>query len=164
MSFLRRLLGRPSARDPGDVYAALRSQVLTLAPEAVGPMPEGQDVCVAVMDWNLGQGIATLVAVVDGTVSLYVSSGGGVIGAGQRERPRRAADAFLAAAHLHRGVLQPATELPLPAPGHVSFHIRTLHGNLTATATTDAVRDASHPLAPLFATGQDLLTALRELG
>src|SRR2546430_10376917 len=38
------------------------------------------------MDWNVGGSVATLVAFDDGTVSLYLSSGGGIIGAGAHAR------------------------------------------------------------------------------
>jgi len=47
IAFLRRLFGLPPARDPGEVYAALRSQILTLAPEALGPTPQDQELLTA---------------------------------------------------------------------------------------------------------------------
>src|SRR5215470_15513375 len=65
-----------------EAAAALRLQVLSRAILGRTP-PDGSDqVRGAVMDWGHGGGLATLVALDDDTVSLYLNPGGGIIGAG----------------------------------------------------------------------------------
>ena len=58
--------------NPGEIYAALRGQVLGL--RQTPQIPEtmsGQKVIAAVVDQNVGIGTATLVCVADGSTSLY---------------------------------------------------------------------------------------------
>src|SRR4051812_42040015 len=63
---------------------ALREQVLSrcLLPARAQGDPDA--IRGVVMDWSLGGGLATLIAIDDGTVSLYLNPGGGVIGAGAK--------------------------------------------------------------------------------
>jgi hypothetical protein len=127
-------------------------------------VPDGESwrgAAMAAMEIPLSNGIATIVAIADGTVSMYLSSGGGVIGAGGHAAVRAAADGFRTLAAESRGLLQPADEWPLPEPGHVRFHVRTVDGAYSATAAEASLRARSHPLSALYAAGQDLLTEIR---
>ena len=63
--------------------AGLRMAVLQRKFIDTTAVTDPDDVQCVVMDWNLGgQSVATLVAFADGTTSLYLSSGGGFLGAG----------------------------------------------------------------------------------
>src|SRR2546428_10544797 len=76
--------------------AVLRENILTR--QFIAQFPPGKPGtprCV-LMDWNVGGSVATLVALDDGTVSLYLSSGGGGIGEGGRAKVARAAGAVCA--------------------------------------------------------------------
>ena len=86
MGFFSRLFGR-TATEPvqgqvADVYKGLREQILRLRSDKVGAkVAEGKPVAV-MMEMGLREAVSTLVAVVDGTTSLYFSNGGGMIGLG----------------------------------------------------------------------------------
>lgn len=67
-----------------------------------------------VYDWDVNGGVATLVTFDDGTTSIYLSTGGGIIGAGKHETVRRAAAAFRNEAARVRGNFTAATTFPLP--------------------------------------------------
>jgi hypothetical protein len=148
------------------VFHDLRRQVLTLTPDAAGVEPTAAlpDVWAVIMDWGVGNGVATVVAIADGTLSLYLSSGGGVIGAGQQEGPRRAAQAFLAAGQALHGRLLPAPDSPLPKPNEMAFTVRTYGDTLRAVDGTQALSRPGHALHALFAAGQAVVTALRQSG
>ena len=115
----------------------------------------------AAMELSQATAIATIVAVADGTVSMYLSTGGGVLGAGSHAVVRAAADRFRTVAADSRGLLERTEEFPLPEPGHVRFHVRTGDGAYSGGAAEAALRIGRHPLSPLHDAGQDLLTEIR---
>ena len=145
------------------VYAGLRAlatdaDIGSIEPEAGEPL---RGVAVAMMEIGLEKGVATFVAIADGTVSMYTSTGGGVIGGGGHVAVLEAARRFRGAMADSRRLLRPSSEFPLPEPGTVRFHARSVDGGWTAVATEQALRTRQHPLAELYAAGQDLVTELR---
>ncbi len=69
------------------VYQGLRAQILGLDPATAGLQQGSVDRVVwgALMETGYPRGTATLVALADGTTSLYLSGGGGIIGGGSHE-------------------------------------------------------------------------------
>ena len=161
---LRALFRRPGGPTRGQAtYLGLRrlatkADIASIEPEA-GEALRG--VAVAMMEIGLATGTATFVAIADGTVSMYTSTGGGVIGGGGHAAVLDAARRFRAAMADSRHLLKPSSEFPLPDPGTVRFHARTIDGDWTAMAAERALRTRQHPLAELYASGQDLVTELR---
>lgn len=88
-------------------------------PTTLGLDPAGAPVWAGLVDMATGAGTATLVVVADRTVSLYTSSGGAVLGAGEHASVARLVVPFLARMEECLDWLEPAEELPLPPPGHV---------------------------------------------
>jgi hypothetical protein len=90
--------GKSVPRDRGaDVYAGLREQILRLDPATAGMIqrPGGAIVWGALMEMGYPSGVATMVALADGTTSMYTSSGGGIIGGGGHRAVATATHAFL---------------------------------------------------------------------
>jgi hypothetical protein len=159
-SGIDRATGRPSGPE---VYEGLRSVAFGVDPGTIA-VPDGEPwsgVAMAAMEIGMGNAVATIVAIADGTVSMYVSTGGGVIGAGGHAAVRAAADRFRTVAADSRGLLMQTEDFPLPAIGQVRFHIRTADGDFTGTAEEAALRPGRHPLSQLYGAGQDLLTEIR---
>lgn len=104
---------------------------------------------------------ATLLSLADGTTSLYLSTGGGIIGGGQHESVRKAATAFLAAGEAALPQMTPTTEYPQASGGHARFYLLTYSGTLTAEAAEMALISDEHPLHALAAAGQGVITQLR---
>jgi hypothetical protein len=86
------------------------------------------------METGYPKAAATLAVFAEGSTSLYFSSGGGIIGAGQHESVRKTHGRFFAEAEAYRRAFTPATDTPLPAVGRVRFYLRTFGGTLTAEA------------------------------
>jgi hypothetical protein len=147
---------------PRETYESLRSLALSVDPGTLELPADGSwsGALVGVIEIGRESGVATFVAVADGSVSMYTSTGGGVIGAGDHASVREAARRFLREAGDARRLLSPATEFPLPAPNEVGFHVRTADGSFTGSAPERALR-GSHPLASLYAAGQDMITEIR---
>ena len=161
-----RLFRRPEQRRPDPaIYHELRWRLLTVPVSELklSPSPEHPVVWAGFMDWHVGSGVATLVAIADGTVSLYLSHGGGVIGAGTHEEVLRVARRFLATLEAHRASLAPVDSPPLPGPGRVRFIARTFDATVaTPELVTETVGSGGHPLSPLFDVAQELITAIRQ--
>ena len=151
---------------PTDVYVGLRSQLLTLDPASVGLQPSSElpTVWGALMEMGYPEGTATIVALADGTTSMYTSTGGGVIGGGQHEAVAAASRRFLAEAERTDAPLEPApsADVGVPPSGVVSFVVLAYSGTRTGAVDEDEVASMGHPLSRLYAAGQDVITALRE--
>lgn len=167
MSIFRR--GRRDRRDdpaePGDVYAGLREQILGLDPNTVrlGPTPGRPRVWGGLMETGYPHGTATVVALADGTTSLYTSSGFGIIGGGAHPSVVAATRAFLDTIEAHLEQLPPSSDTTLPGPGQVMIRALTHAGPRVTEAAEDDLGHGRHPLAPVFHAGHDVLTELRLL-
>lgn len=162
-----RLFGRrrASERDGEELYREMRSGLLTVPASEVNvsPTAEYPVVWAGLMDWHVGSGVATLVAVADGTVSLYLSSGGGVIGGGAHQDVMAVASRFLGALASHTHTLGRQDDPPLPGPNGVRFIARTFDGTLaSAEIATDELGEGRHALSPVFDAAQALIAVIRE--
>lgn len=160
--------GTPPAAPAGDsaaVYQGLRAQVLDLDPASVGLAqgPEHPQVWGALMDMGFPSGTATLVALADGTTSLYTSTGGGIIGGGSHQAVAAATRGFLARVADHLGELPPETGTGLPAQGRVIIRALTYQGRRAAEAAEDDLGYNRHALSPVFHAAHDVITQLRLL-
>lgn len=115
------------------------------------------------MDWNTSGGLATLVAIDDGSVSLYLNPGGGVIGAGTHANVANAASVFRDAATVQRKLFRETTAFPAPGPDSVVFYLLTDSATLTSgpIAVSD-IQSTSHPFAAVGAASQALLAEVRQ--
>ena len=115
-----------------------------------------------VMDWNLGSGLATLVAIDDGTVSLYLNPGGGIIGAGSHAKVATAARAFRAEALRVQSTFHGSASFPPPEAKAVVFYVLTDSATLSSgSVPASEVQNPEHPLAALGAAAQALLAEVR---
>src|SRR5271169_1674268 len=76
-------LRTPEAKKTNN-YSALRAQMLNWkCPQAGSSTPDTlANPCAVVMDWAFTSGVVTVVAVSDGSASIYYGNGGGSIGGG----------------------------------------------------------------------------------
>jgi len=144
---------------PVDVYCGLRDQILRLPAERCAVGFSGT--VGALMETGFIGAVASLVMLSDGATSLYLSSGGGVIGAGHHKPVASAASAFLEAAARSVNAMQPATEFPLPLPKHTRFFLLSTEGTWTAEAVDQELGNNRQPLSPLFHLGHAVITAVR---
>lgn len=144
-----------------DVYTGLRAQLLGLDPAEAGLERSGR-VWGGMLELGFPAGTATVVALADGTTSLYTSSGGGVIGGQAHDNVRFANGEFLAALEESLEHLAPDPDAPLPAPGEVALRALTWDGRVAATARAEEeLGEGSHPLSDAFFRAHDVITQLR---
>jgi hypothetical protein len=161
---LQSLIGRAAGRPSGpEVYRSLRSMALGHDSSTIA-VPDGErwsGALVAAMELGRPDATVTILAVADGSVSMYLSTGGAVIGAGEHAAVRGVAERFRTVAAESRGLLQQTDDFPMPDPGQVRFQVRTFDAAYSGVAPEAALQTGRHPLAPLYAAGQDLLTEIR---
>src|SRR5262245_47901020 len=127
MGFLRRLFGGSGERPPDtgkDTFQGLRSVALNTrrAEISVAEPPRDAPVWGLLMETGFEGATATVVAMADGSTSLYLSSGGGVIGGQSHVSVREANASLLRSANQFRTQMKPTLSYPLPALGQVLFY------------------------------------------
>ena len=166
LSGLLAILGCGKAQNPdykvADVYTGLRQQLLVLDPKTIGlGLSSTNRVWAVLMETGYPEAVVTLATILDGTVSLYFSNGGGIIGVGQHEEPRRTCLALLAVAPEFLKHAQPTKDFRLPKIGHTRFIFLTYEGAFAVEAVEDDLGNQRSPLSPLFYKAQDVITAAR---
>ena len=149
--------------DSAEVMRELRDLALGVDPAVLGlqPTKERAHVWGVLMETGYPEGIATLVALADGTTSLYLSGGGGILGGGGHAAVREAVEAFLQETEAHIAAFAPTASTPLPEIGRVRFYVRTFKGMLTGGATEEDLGYNRHSLSPVFHSGHAVVSALR---
>lgn len=128
----------------------------------VSASPESPDVSGVVVDVPRSGGFATIVALADGTTSMYTSTGGGTIGAGTHAHVAAATAKLLAQVQLNLGFFSAPDDRGLPAASAVRLHVLTPAGNRHADVPEDAFWGRQdHALIPVIAGVQDVISALR---
>ena len=141
-------------------YSGLRNMVLTTNPEAIGLKPRAGEVWGILMETGYPEAVATLVTLADGTLSIYFSNGGGIIGLGPHPGPEKAGKAFLSLAQQYAKLGEPTERVPLPKPFHTRFYFLTETGTRTAEVNEDDLGNGRHLLSPLFHKGHDLISQI----
>jgi hypothetical protein len=150
-------------KDPADAGRALRQRMLTTPPAELGQKPskEFPRICGVLMDWPIGDQIATVFATSTGAASLYTTSTFGIIGGEGHETVRIAAINFVRAADRHFDSSSPTMEYPYPKSGRVRFYFLTYDGVRVVDTELDSVASGAGAYAELFRQGNSVLTELR---
>lgn len=150
--------------DPATTMRQLREQALRVTAQELEIEPTDRRPLVwgAIMELGYVTGIATLMALAEGTTSLYFSNGGGVIGAGEDEAVREAAEVFLNTVEAHLPAFPAVDATPTPRIGRVRLYVKTFEGTLGVEVPEDELSGDLHPLAPVFHAGHAVITAIRE--
>jgi hypothetical protein len=147
----------PHKTDPA-TYAMLRRHALELRLPQIPP----HAVQSVLMDFHVDHGTVTVVACVDGSASLYLSSGGGFLGGSQHYPSIReaAVHAVSLATALECHFVDTETSA-LPPLGDVTFYVTTRTAVRMAVAAQARLRAAIDPLAALGGAMQKIVTEYR---
>lgn len=148
----------------GNVYAGLRNLVLegNRANFGLGPGASPTQPFAVVTDFGSAGGATTIVAIADGSASVYLGNGEGFIGGGQaHDSIRNAALKAIDLATAAQSLMHPTTQYPLATPGQVTFYAVTDTGVFAASASQDDLAGNRNPFSALAATAQSILTEYR---
>ncbi len=146
--------------DLAEVYIGMRGSVLGLKDEDISEL-KGKAVWAVLMETGHDGAAVTVVAVAEGTASLYFSNGGGMIGLGEHDNVRTAAFALVKGAELQLEHMKKTGKFPVPMPGETIFYVVTPGGVFTYSAKEDDLGNKRDKLSPLFYEGHELITQMR---
>lgn len=161
-----RLVSGNETKRNSNVMAEMRARVFAVKPEQIGINRDNfpQEVWGVLMETGFKDGGAySLVVLADGTTSIYFSTGGGVIGAGQHEQVRKASMNLLAVANRYLSSAKTVTSHPLPGAGQVTFYFLSYEGVLSYSAPEESLGQGEHKLSKLFIAGHQVISEIRKL-
>jgi hypothetical protein len=148
-----------------NTFEELRNIAFKVTPEQLGITLSKDKTIVygIVMDWEMGGAVASTVAYQTGDASLYLSSGGGVIGGGQHENVNIAAKQFVnfAQTFLDKSIKSETTALP--EKNQVLFYLLTNKGIYAGKEEMKNFESNSSVWTKLFEEGNNVLTELRKV-
>jgi hypothetical protein len=149
-----------SANNP---YKDLRDLALNATIDQIGVKIPSNETKIygVVMDWDVGEGIATLVAFLSGDASLYLSSGGGMIGGSGHDNIKQAAKAFINMAEKYLGQTTKTETTPLPDKDGVKFYFLTNNGKYVGKEQMKNFENNSSAWLNLFEEGNKLISEIR---
>ena len=113
------------------------------------------------MDWDVGEGIATVVAFQSGDASVYLSSGGGVIGGSGHDNVKTAAIRFVNEAQKYLGNTKPTDTTPLPGKDMVNFYFLTNKGKYVGQEAMANFENSTSKWLELFNEANNLMSEVR---
>ena len=146
-----------------DIYKDMRQGVIDLSDPEKSKIPDlkNGDRIAILMETGFDEGCYTLVAYKDGACSLYLSHGGGTIGAGEHPEVASVAQSFLSFSEQFESQLTATETYPYPKPDYTRFYIIKGGSVLTEEFKEDDLGNERLPLSPLFYKGHELITAIR---
>jgi hypothetical protein len=157
--------GPPKGGNPDEVYLALRGRVLGTVPSEIGiaPTSEAPHVWGVVLEMALARGTATVVALADGTSSLYTSTGGGVIGGGSHQRVAVAARNCVREAETALDEFPPVDVVPLPGADRTALVTLTYGGPRRVEWGGGPLAVPDERILTVYAAAQAVITELRQI-
>lgn len=145
-----------------EIYTDLRNQVLNI-PKKQNLIENFKDShpLAILMETGIERGSYSLVAIADGSASLYFSNGGGIIGAGEYPEVRKIVIDFLKLSKNYSDLLQKTSNYPLPKRDRTRFYIVGINSVVSAEFKEDDLGNERLPLSPLFLKGHELISAIQ---
>lgn len=145
---------------PSEIAAELRRNAFNwdLASDTAGSNePFG-----LINEFRQGEAVVTLAAFQTGDVSLYFSTGGGIIGGVGREELAQLARETVAELEPIVSQMTRSDEIAPPQPGEICFYVLTPAGRFTARARVTDMVAPNGPIVKLVRLSGALMTKVRE--
>jgi regulator of RNase E activity RraB len=144
-------------------FVALRDMAFTVTADQLNLSLSTDETAVygVIMDWEMDGTTATVISFYTGDASLYLSSGGGVIGGGQHKNVSIAAKQFVQIAQLFLDKASPDQMRNIPVADQVKFHLLTNNGIYVVQDEVKNFENKSSKCLRLFEESNKVLTELR---
>lgn len=154
----------PVAPQP-PTYDALRKMALSTTRAQLGLDTTNKRTAVygVVMDWEIGDGIATTAAFATGDASTYLSNGGETIRGGTNENVQKAAREWVTLAQKYLEKATKTDTATLPKKDMVNFYLVTNNGLYVGEEQIKNLGKNTSSWLGLFGAGNKVLTELRKL-
>ena len=156
---------QPDRQPDSNPMTELRLQALHTDPTEFGmeSTEELPNVFGVIMDMAFPNGFASLVAFAEGTVSLYTSTGSGIIGGGAHPQVAVAGRQLLRTAEDLRSGFHPDPSDEPPPIGSVTIRLLTYQGRLATTEQEEVLGEGRSPLSPVFHSAHAVISELRQI-
>jgi hypothetical protein len=146
-----------------NTFEGLRNAALHVTPEQLGlKLPEDKTVVFGVlMDWDMKGTTVTTVSYQTGDASMYLSSGGGVIGGGTHKNVNRAARTFVNTAQTFIAKAAKTETTKVPGGNMIFFYLLTNNGVFKGQDEMKNFENNTSNWKSLFEAGNQVLTELR---
>ena len=146
-----------------NMYPELRNKSLTVTANELQLKLDSNKTIVygAIMDWDIGQAIATVVSFQTGDASLYISAGQIYIGGYAHENVRNAGLAFVNESQNYLSKAKATEDTSLPDKGCVRFYFLTNKGKFTFQETVENITSKKSDWKQLFELGNNVITEYR---
>lgn len=170
MGFLSFLFGKSGvsqqptlSKDPANAGRGLRQMMLSTSAAEFGARPTDDfpRVYGVLMDWPIGENVATVFSSSTGAASLYTTSTFGIIGGEGHATVRTTAITFVKAADRLYDSATPTTLYPYPAADRVRFYLLTFEGVRVVETDFASITSRTNKYVEYFDLGQAVLTELR---
>ncbi len=147
-----------------NAFLDLRSMAFSVTPEQLKLSLSTDKTLVygIVMDWEMNGATATIVSYQTGDASLYLSSGGGVIGGGQHENVSNASKHFVTFGQSFLDKATKTEKTTLPETNEIKFYFLTNKGVFVGQEQMKNFENSSSTWLPLFEEANLVLTELRK--
>jgi hypothetical protein len=140
------------------IFMELRDRILRSKAEDLNiQLDSSSRVWCVVTDIAMQTGSVCVVAMIDGSASMYFSSGGAVVGSMEQQNVRDAATLYTRMCYKSLPEMRLTREFPLPLVGQVSFHLLTNNGIYAASAQKEELVSGQNILSPMFFAANDLI-------
>jgi hypothetical protein len=151
--------------DPAKMTAMLRDGVLALKPEDIGfTASECPNLWGLMVEIGYSEVSASLVVLSDGSVSIYLSDGTGVIGCGLHSDVRTAALRMLEGACPMAADAKPVKDYPPPQENEVRFYFLTKQGVQSSCARRAVLDEGGIELAEVYYAAHGVIGLIELLG
>lgn len=146
-------------------FTELREKAFHITPKELGLTVSNEETKVfgIVMDWEMDGATATTISFITGDASLYLSSGGGVIGGGTNQNVKIAAEKFVELAQSFLSKAKKTESNKLPETNNVNFYLLTNKGTYVGIENIENFDNNSSEWLPLFEQGNRVLSELRNI-
>ena len=146
-------------------YDELRSLALSATPQSLKLKFNNKIKTVfgIVMDWDINDGVATIVAYQTGDVSMYLSNGQIYIGGAAKLPVKNAGLNFANEAKHYISKATETKEAPLPDKNCVRFYLLTNHGKFTFQEKFENLENKTSAWTKLFDLGNIVVTEYRKV-
>jgi hypothetical protein len=110
-----------------------------------------------------GSSVVTLACFATGDASVYYRTGGGMVGGIGHENVRNIAREFVDQARTVLPRMIQPNGYPLPGNDRIRFYALTAKGPYTVEADRETLADPESDLAPLYYTGQEVVSQMRQV-
>ncbi len=154
---------KKNKKDSGNAAEGLREKLFKLNPKTIDitPSEDLPRVWGFMMEIFISQNWVNLVCVADGTVSIYIGTGGGIIGAGEHDSVRSAARECLKKSEEILEHLKKFDPTHIQNERKIKFHVLTYDGIRSDEAETNEINSGKHYLSELHYYAQNVITEVR---